>query len=404
MEKLKKAAGRHNYVENGSEWGDTDMGDSEGSMDISQEGERKRDKRGNTFAGISTKRVRSNEDNGKVIKDKGTEGLTLEFKIILRFGEERGISSISPVKLTTVLRNQIGDIVVAKVLRDGNLMIGCKNEEQRERAGRIKEIGRFKVISTSQIEKGNMWNKGVIWGVPIGVTMEEIKANLKGGNLKGARRMQITRDGVRKDSELVILEFEEEVLPKNVTLGFLSYGVREYVPKPMRCYNCQRFGHTAITCKGRRRCARCGEDHEYGHCNHEQPKCCNCGGSHSVAYGGCEVMRREMEVQRAKIQNKISYAEAVKMVSNSDERNRVERQITKVPDQAKEGIVMVDLKKLVTFIAGVINATMEVKSKTERIQIIVKAAVHHLDIKEMTWEEVRNELSSQASQEQVGTG
>lgn len=51
-----------------------------------------------------------------------------------------------------------------------------------------------------------------------------------------------------------------------------------------------------------------------------------------------------------------------------------------------------------------INTTMEVKSKTERIQIIVKAAVHHLDIKEMTWEEVRNELSSQASQEQVGTG
>ncbi|CAM4659809.1 unnamed protein product [Leuciscus chuanchicus] len=38
MEKMKKAAGRHNYVENGSEWGDTDVGDSEGDMDISQEG------------------------------------------------------------------------------------------------------------------------------------------------------------------------------------------------------------------------------------------------------------------------------------------------------------------------------------------------------------------------------
>jgi len=108
--------------------------------------------------------------------------------------------------------------------------------------------------------------------------------------------MQITREGMRKDSELVILEFEEEVLPKNLTLGFMSYSVREYVPKPMRCYNCQRFGYTSMTCKGRR-CARCGEDHEYGHCNHEQQKCCNCGGSHSVAYGGCEVMRREIEVQ-----------------------------------------------------------------------------------------------------------
>lgn len=26
-----------------------------------------------------------------------------------------------------------------------------------------------------------------------------------------------------------------EVLPKNVTLGLLSYSVREYVPKPLRC-------------------------------------------------------------------------------------------------------------------------------------------------------------------------
>lgn len=32
----------------------------------------------------------------------------------------------------------------------------------------------------------------------------------------------------------------------------MTYNVREYVPKPMRCYNCQRFGHTASTCKGKR--------------------------------------------------------------------------------------------------------------------------------------------------------
>lgn len=129
MEKLKKTAGRHNYVENGPAWGDSDIADSDGSMEISQDGGKMRDKRENTFAGTSTKRIRSNEEYGKGIKQKGQEGL--EFKIILRFGEERGISSMSPVKLTTVLRNQVGDIVVAKVLRDGNLMIGCKNEEQK---------------------------------------------------------------------------------------------------------------------------------------------------------------------------------------------------------------------------------------------------------------------------------
>ncbi len=37
---------------------------------------------------------------------------------------------------------------------------------------------------------------------------------------------------------------------------------------------------------------------------------------------------------------------------------------------------------------------MEIKSKTERIQIIVKAAVHHLNISGLTWEEVRNSQCS----------
>lgn len=61
-------------------------------------------------------------------------------------------------------------------------------------------------------------------------------------------------------------------------------------------------------------------------------------------------------------------------------------------------------KRLVTFIAGVINATADVKSKTERIQIIVKAAAHHLDMKGIRWEEVRDELSIQASQETTCIG
>ena len=229
------------------------------------------------------------------------------------------------VKLTTVLKNQIGDIHLAKVLKDGNLFIVCMSEDQREQAGRVKEIGKFKVVSISLIGKGSKWSKGVIWGVPIRVTIEEIKTNIKGGVLKNAQRIQITREGVRKDSEYVVLEFEEEVIPKKVALGFISYSVREYVPKPMRCYNCQRFGHIAKACKGRQRCATCGEDHEYGQCNHEQPKCCNCGGNHSVAYGGCEVMKREMEIQQVRTQNKVTYAEAVKTVGKRgglDERNR----------------------------------------------------------------------------------
>ncbi len=42
-----------------------------------------------------------------------------EFKVILRFSEEKGVHDMSPVKLTTILKNQVGDVKMAKVLRDG---------------------------------------------------------------------------------------------------------------------------------------------------------------------------------------------------------------------------------------------------------------------------------------------
>lgn len=193
------------------------------------------------------------------------------------------------------------------------------------------------------------------------------------------------------------------MLPSKVSLGYMMYNVREYVPKPLRCFKCQRFGHTAINCKGKRRCARCGEDHDYEKCKRGvQPKCCNCGGDHSVAYGGCEVMKRQVEIQQVRVQNKISYAEAVRLVSHREERvvNEASGNLNDSQhEQLKQGKVLIDLRKLIIFIAGVINATTEAKSKTERIQIIVKAAVNHLSLNDLSWEEVRNELSAQASQE-----
>lgn len=76
-------------------------------------------------------------------------------------------------------------------------------------------------------------------------------------------------------------------------------------------------------------------------CSSVIPTCCNCGGEHSVACWGCEAIKREVEVQKIRVKEKVSYADAVK---------------------------------------------------------IVKAAVYHLGMRNVRWEDVRDELSVQASQ------
>ncbi len=124
--------------------------------------------------------------------------------------------------------------------------------------------------------------------------------------------------------------------------------------------------------------------------------------NHSVVYGGCEVIKRQVEIQQIRVQNKISYTEAVKMVNYRDEGMLGKtngKSSNNQLEQTKDGKILIDLRKLLIFIAGVINATTEAKSKTKRIQIIVKAAVNHLNLTELSWEEVRDELSAQASQE-----
>lgn len=397
----KGMAVRHSCTGNGPEWGDCETENSDDSMEMSQESTRSKNKRGSEFDGINAKKARNLDELRGRQEERNQESMS--YKIVLRFGEGNGISSMNPIKLTTILKNQVGDICMAKVLRDGNLLIVCKNEEQRGKAKKIKEIGKYKVLNVSNIGEGSKWTKGVIWGIPIGINLDDIKSNMRGGKIKEVRRLQTTRDGTRSDSEGIMIVFDEERLPTRVTLGYMNYRVREYIPNPVRCYNCQRFGHVAKVCKGKKRCARCGENHGYEECNvNTQPKCCNCGGNHSVAYGGCAIMKREREIQQIKTKDKITYAEAVKRVNQkggAEGGSGMTRQNMEVQEEMNEKKTLIDVKKLVTFIAGVINATMEIKSKTERIQIIVKAAVHHLEVSELTWEEVRNNLNAQASQD-----
>lgn len=275
-----------------------------------------------------------------------------------------------------------------------------------EKVRKLTTVGKIKVLKVVRVgEKKINGCKGVIYGVPVHVNIKELVESIKveNGTVKGVRRMM---RGVEK-KETVLIEFEEKEIPKQVYFGFVRYNVREYVAKPMRCYKCQEFGHITKMCKGKQRCARCGGEHEYGKCGvGTKPKCCNCGGEYSVAFLGCEVLKKEVKVQQIRLKEKVSYAEAVKLAGKDkpSKEGRGNMEQRKVNEQQDKKKAWEEKKKLVTFVAGVINATFEIKSKTERIQVIVKAAEHHLNMIGLKWEEINDELRMQASQENSCVG
>ena len=149
-------------------------------------------------------------------------------------------------------------------------------------------------------------------GFLMGIDMKELVKNVKIKCDAVQSATRLTKGFDKIETESVLVQVSSKELPAELYFGFMRYRVREFIYKPVRCYKCQKFGHIAKLCKGTKRCAKCGGEHDYGECDEVRPKCCNCGGGHSAAYWGCELMTRETEIQSVKRKDKVPYTEAVK--------------------------------------------------------------------------------------------
>nr|CAH7748191.1 unnamed protein product [Callosobruchus chinensis] len=89
--------------------------------------------------------------------------------------------------------------------------------------------------------------------------------------------------------------------------------VRLYIPPPMRCFKCQKYGHTSVKCDTEQICV-CGKPLHEGSACEEPVVCVNCQGNHSARSRTCPIFKQETAIQEIRTRNKISYQEAKKMV------------------------------------------------------------------------------------------
>ena len=43
------------------------------------------------------------------------------------------------------------------------------------------------------------------------------------------------------------------------TIGYTMERVEQFIPNPLRCYNCQKYGHHEDNCRGRQICGKCDQ-------------------------------------------------------------------------------------------------------------------------------------------------
>ncbi|GBO19873.1 hypothetical protein AVEN_93223-1 [Araneus ventricosus] len=146
--------------------------------------------------------------------------------------------------------------------------------------------------------------------------LEDLLDCLKNQNVIAVKRIAIKRNGQIFPTKQLILTFNNPTLPKSVKIAYINCPVKPYIPDPIRCFKCQKFGHTITACRSNKEnCARCSlPDHNGQTCKSTTPKCFNCSGEHPSFCRSCPRYKLEKEIQTIKITKKISFQEARQIV------------------------------------------------------------------------------------------
>lgn len=130
-------------------------------------------------------------------------------------------------------------------------------------------------------------NLGTAYGIPSDVDPKDFAEE---NNCLWARPINPNRDLAQPYTIFVAL-FDH--VPRMVTVaGFLRIPMKGYLPRPMRCRNCQAFGHTTARCRNTPMSDFCGiRGHTESGCNlrdqNGREKYANCKGPHKASSTLC---------------------------------------------------------------------------------------------------------------------
>ncbi|XP_055932954.1 uncharacterized protein LOC129962976 [Argiope bruennichi] len=194
-------------------------------------------------------------------------------------------------------------------MRSGDLLVEVDTKKQAQNIIKLKALATIPV-SVSPHTSLN-FSKGVITcGELYNIPLEEISSELKKQGATNVRQITIRRDGQILPTKHYVLTFHSPQLPESIYAGYIKLPVVQYIPNPLRCFQCQRFGHSKVNCRGTVTCARCAEKgHDSQQCT-AQEKCVNCGGDHPSYSRTCSRWKLEKAIITIKIKEDLTYPEA----------------------------------------------------------------------------------------------
>ena len=167
-----------------------------------------------------------------------------------------GLNSISPFLLTKSVYALAGTPLQIKRLRSGDFLIECRDQRQSNSLLSTKSLGSTGITVDVQPHRSLNSSKGVIRCPELDHTpLDEISSELKSQGVSGVVRHSIKRDGAIVPTHTYFITFDSPIPPHSLLVGYLKVSVSPYFPNPLRCYNCQRYGHGSKHCRSAARCS-----------------------------------------------------------------------------------------------------------------------------------------------------
>lgn len=221
-------------------------------------------------------------------------------------------SKLSPFAIRKVVDGICGEVTSIKPCKSGSFLIQTKTIYQVEALMKSKQIPTnnntlisIKVIIAKDIDV----SQGLVY-IPglLECSEENIVHELYTQNVIRCKRF--TKGKEKIPTNLYMFTFGGLVRPNAIVCGYQRFEVKDYIPNPLRCFKCQKFGHGAKSCKGNTKCNKCSQNHETNDCNIEILKCVNCEGEHMASSRDCKVYKKEYEIIAIKTKMGITYGEA----------------------------------------------------------------------------------------------
>ena len=224
------------------------------------------------------------------------------------------ITSLSPFVIEKQLNGIVGHPKQVKKMKNGSLLVEVEKPAQSKNL--LKTTTFFKIPVQCTPHNTLNTSRGVIRCPDLrGHPDNEILQELQEQHVREVKRIKITKQQNIIDTNTFILTFSSPEPPKSIKIGYLKTPVENYIPNPMQCRKCQKFGHTQLKCRQTEsRCAKCSNINtcpDIAHCPNDT-KCCNCSGNHVSFSKQCPKWQLEKQVLTIKHTQNITFQEARK--------------------------------------------------------------------------------------------